>query len=164
MLLWLEFRLRGCLLARRLRHFGTIVRAFRCNCSGHRLLGIVLALPHRLIRGGGRSVPQRLLLLPRGVTRRFAKSLPRNLCSYPPGLAAYSDAYHHRGDHEGEGEGHHDHTHLYKKRVSFSEHPPAFQWRVLPPAHVKQPYPRPADEQRQQSDHRNEEGEATGVW
>jgi hypothetical protein len=29
-------------------------------------------------------------------------------------------------DHEGKGERHHDQPHLHKKRVSFSEHPPAF--------------------------------------
>jgi Protein of unknown function (DUF3631) len=47
--------------------------------------------------------------------------------------------------------------------VSFSEHPPAFQWRVLPPAHVKQPYGRAADYQRQHSPHRHEHGEPTCV-
>jgi hypothetical protein len=59
-----------------------------------------------------------------------------------------ADGENHHDDHEGEGEDHHDHTKLHKKRVSFSEHPPAFQWRVLLPAHVKYSYPRPGDEQR----------------
>ena len=47
-----EFQLRGRFLARRLRHFGSRVRAFGFGCSGHRLLSILLALPHRLTRGG----------------------------------------------------------------------------------------------------------------
>ena len=38
-----------------------------------------------------------------------------------------------------------------------------FVCRVLPPAHVKQPYGRPVDEQRKHSGRRHEEGETAGV-
>jgi hypothetical protein len=40
---------------------------------------------------------------------------------------------------------------------------PSLRWRVLPPAHGKQPYGRAADEQRQHSGHRDKDGEATSV-
>jgi hypothetical protein len=36
-------------------------------------------------------------------------------------------------------------------RISF----PSLQWRMLPPAHEHKRYPRPVDEQRQQSGRRN---------
>src|SRR5215218_82153 len=40
----------------------------------------------------------------------------------------------------------------------------SLQWRVLPPEHEHKPDSCPIEEQRQQSDRRNEKGEATGVW
>ena len=39
----------------------------------------------------------------------------------------------------------------------------SLQCSVLPPEHEQQPYGRPVDEQRQQSDRRNEPGGAAGV-
>ena len=40
---------------------------------------------------------------------------------------------------------------------------PSLVCRVLPPAHIKQPYGRPVDEQRKHSGRRHEEGETAGV-
>src|SRR5215203_2474153 len=69
-LVWLGLRPRGCfrrsLLACRLRHWGLRVLGFGFLLEYRlRLLGILLALPHRFLTRGGRAVPKRLLLLPR---------------------------------------------------------------------------------------------------